>query len=297
VKTFSGLTEALECLLERLLADGRPSAPRGAQTLELTTTAFRLVSPRNRRCSNSARHWSYALAIGEFCWHRRGSNLLEEIAYYAPNWRRFSDDGRTIGGSCYGRRIFLKDERYGSQWENALAQLRNDPASRRAMLVFPSHDCLARIDTKDVPCAISFQLTIRDGALHGTTHMRSNDIMYGLPYDVFFFTMLQELASLELDIPLGHYTHMTESLHIYGDHVAWAKRILAEANISKDDAMAPMGPLQELNVFLEAEAAIREGRSSNGADRLSTYWSGLVNVLRKKAHQIGSMVQPRQSSG
>ena len=44
------------------------------------------------------------------------------------------------------------------------------------------------------------QFFVRSGALHAITHMRSNDIILGSPYDIFFFTMLQEMMAVALEV-------------------------------------------------------------------------------------------------
>lgn len=48
-----------------------------------------------------------------------------------------------------------------------------------------------------------------------TTYMRSNDLWFGFPYDVFQFTCMQILMSMELELELGTYTHIAGSLHLY----------------------------------------------------------------------------------
>ena len=45
--------------------------------------------------------------------------------------------------------------------------------------------------------------------------MRSNDLWTGFPYDVFQFTAMQILMSMELGLELGSYTHIAGSLHLY----------------------------------------------------------------------------------
>ena len=45
--------------------------------------------------------------------------------------------------------------------------------------------------------------------------MRSNDVWWGLPYDVFQFTQLQLTLARLLDVAPGEYTHMVGSLHAY----------------------------------------------------------------------------------
>ena len=59
---------------------------------------------------------------------------------------------------------------------------------------------------------------IRNGALHMTTVMRSNDAVWGFCNDVFAFTCLQELIANELGVKLGQYHHFAASLHVYERH-------------------------------------------------------------------------------
>ena len=49
--------------------------------------------------------------------------------------------------------------------------------------------------------------------------MRSNDVWMGFPYDVFQFTCMQILMSMELGVEIGTYTHIAGSLHLYERNV------------------------------------------------------------------------------
>src|SRR5205823_10659221 len=102
---FDTMDEALVGILAELLNGGERSAPRGRATVELLGHAFRLRDPRARRIALPARQWKESLAVGEFCWHLSQSDSLEFITYYTPAWERFSEDGRRIASSCYGKRI------------------------------------------------------------------------------------------------------------------------------------------------------------------------------------------------
>jgi thymidylate synthase len=76
-----------------------------------------------------------------------------------------------------------------------LEELKNDPDSRRAVMHINQPPDLGRAvgaGSKDVPCTMSLQLLIRDRKLHMHVLMRSNDVVWGMPYDVFSFTCLQE---------------------------------------------------------------------------------------------------------
>ena len=71
------------------------------------------------------------------------------------------------------------------------------------------------IETKDEPCTVSIQFLLRNNKVHCTVYMRSNDIWFGFPYDVVFFTELQRIVAENLHAELGMYTHLAGSLHMY----------------------------------------------------------------------------------
>ncbi|RVD70232.1 MAG: thymidylate synthase [Mesorhizobium sp.] len=267
-------------------------APRGMKTYELIASGFALSHPRCRLIHGPERRWSLPLAIGELAWHLSGSDDVEQIAYYAPIWRRFSDDGNHIRGSSYGKRIFSQDGHHETQWERLLRLLQHDPYSRRAVLNL-QQDAAEALDpnSADVSCVTSCQFLIRDGALDLIVHMRSNDIIWGLPYDVFLFSMLQEMLALELGIALGRYFHFAGSLHLYERHVDLAARIL-DAGVVPGPAMAPMEALQEVPAFLAAERCARNG-SAIGFD-LSPYWRSLLEPVQQYANRRLGIPEPAE---
>src|SRR5689334_12807884 len=131
IPQFSSVDEALIAVLTNILRDGSATSPRGLATLEVLGHAFRILDPRARRVTLPARGWKESLAVGEFAWHLSQSDDVGFLAYYAPSWEQFSEDGRRIASSCYGRRIFGG---VYSQWQRALDVLSSDPATRRAVL-------------------------------------------------------------------------------------------------------------------------------------------------------------------
>jgi thymidylate synthase len=272
--TFESIDAVQQWAFRRLLDSDLRSAPRGLATRELVAHSFTLAKPRARIVVSPARRWSLPLAIGEFCWHASASTDVDALAYYAPRWRGFTDDGHTVRGSCYGRRIFGRDQSGANRWEAILSLLRADPASRRALIDL-SGDGRLTPNALDVSCTSTFQVLIRNGAVHVIVQMRSNDAVWGLPYDVFLFTMLQELLAQTLDLELGYYMHGVGSLHLYERHVALAQRVLEE-RLSSPVEMAPMAPVSDLVSFLRAERAIR---TDGDVPPLSPYWQDLAAPL------------------
>lgn len=219
------------------------SAPRGKAIKELIAASFTLDDPRNRLIMSPARNVNYGFAVGELCWYVRGDTDLETMLYYNKRMGQFSDDGKTIN-SAYGARMF---NGAFPQFDNVVEELKKDPDSRRAVMhINQPADLHRAVDagSKDVPCTMSLQLLIRDRKLHMHVLMRSNDVVWGLPYDVFSFTCLQE-AFLHIlkdeGVPvddLGAYHHTAGSLHVYETHFDLAEEVSKE-NLPRPTPMHP----------------------------------------------------------
>lgn len=159
----------------------------------------------------SCRNISISYALGELLWYFTGRNDVEFISKFGSMWSRISDDGVT-NNSAYGY-VLMKKHGF-NQIEKIIELLKKDPTSRRAVLnINQANEHV--IETKDEPCTIALQFLIRDNMLHCTTIMRSNDIWFGFPYDVIFFTELQKYIASRLNVGFGEYTHFAVSLHLY----------------------------------------------------------------------------------
>lgn len=58
--------------------------------------------------------------------------------------------------------------------------------------------------------------------------MRSNDAYFGLPHDLFCFTMLQEMIACVTQISLGTYSHVCTSMHLYKNQIDRVNQYLDE---------------------------------------------------------------------
>jgi thymidylate synthase len=84
------------------------------------------------------------------------------------------------------------------------------------------------------------QFILRRGLLDAIVVMRSNDVIWGLPYDMFLFTFLQEMMAVELGVDVGRYHHFAASLHLYEKHRSRAVQILSgPATENGEFAMPP----------------------------------------------------------
>lgn len=199
---------------------GQTVQTRGKKLKEIRNIHIYLTDPRHRLLNVEARKMSYRYLVGEMCFYLSGTNSVDQIAHYAPFWRRASDDGKTVQ-SAYGHTIFTQ---YGNQFERAVLELHNDPGSRRAVIITLTPESVD-YESNDIPCTAYIHLMIRDDQLHATNFMRSNDVWRGFTYDLPFFTFLQEMALVRLwqlghlEYTLGSYTHIAGSFHAYWNHV------------------------------------------------------------------------------
>lgn len=108
----------------------------------------------------------------------------------------------------YHERLFLE-----SQYDDVLQRLRDNPSSRRAVL----YTWLPAIDNKsdEVPCLQSIQLLIRNNRLNALVYMRSNDVLSAFGPNAYGLVRLLGTISLELEVPMGTYTHIIGSPHLY----------------------------------------------------------------------------------
>jgi thymidylate synthase len=209
------MDEAYRKACQAIYLYGDDIVTRGLKVRELTNVTIELKNPRDRIISSKTRAMSMRYMVGEMCFYLNGSTILDDIAFYGPFWRKVSDDGQFVN-SAYGYRLFR------GQFKYAVNCLVKDEYSRKA--VMPIYTIDDAKESKDNPCTMCLQFLVRADKLDMYVHMRSNDVWLGLPYDVAFFTLLQEIALVELQqtypfLTIGTYYHNATSLHCYEEHV------------------------------------------------------------------------------
>jgi thymidylate synthase len=281
ILSFENINDLQLYVLEHLKESGEIIVTRGKKTLELTSIYLRLNNIKKRCTTLIARKWNFPFALGELSWHLSGSNELNFIQYYSKEWKNISEDYRFIYGSCYGHKIF-NSKNGESQWDKLIKLLKKDIFTRRAVLDLYNSKYVLGDEIKDIACSCSIQFLFRNGRLDSTVYMRSNDIIWGLPNDVFFFTMLQELLAKELKIEVGVYNHLVGSLHIYEKHFDLANKILDKRDYINFQ-MPELNNTDELFHFLELEQQIRLGYLSSIQElekkRINNYWKNLLQIL------------------
>jgi thymidylate synthase len=135
---------------------------------------------------------------------------------------------------AYGPRL----RRWGGntdQLDNVRLLLKQSPDTRRAtiQLFDPGKDFAS---VSDIPCTIGYRFSLRDNRLDLVTNMRSQDAWLGLPYDLFFGTVLLELMARWVEVQVGVYRHVIDSFHLYSRDCKSAQSV-NERNAGSFDAV------------------------------------------------------------
>jgi Thymidylate synthase len=278
------LDDLLHRVFERLLRVKKGVNPTRGPVKEIMGATLRLTNPRARLSKTEAKGTVFS-CLGELLWYLSGSNKLDFISYYIKRYIDDSEDNKTIYGA-YGPRIFDFDGI--NQLENLINTLRGGSTSRRAVIQLFSAKDLSEPRKKEIPCTCTIQFMARRGKLYTVAHMRSNDAYYGLPHDIFAFSMLQEIIARMLSLEIGDYVHLVGNIHLYDKRINDARKYLDEGWQSTNASMPvmPIGdPWQSIKKVLRAEKAIRTGKEVKSQDlELEPYWMDLVRLLEIFRH-------------
>lgn len=317
IGTFDNFTECYLSLIDTTMNNNQyESAPRNQKVKEIIGATFTITNPRARIPAVVGRKFGLTYLAAELVWYLSANNETEWISKYSSFWSDISDDGKTAN-SAYGARLFahhpaIADRRF-VQWDYIVNELRRDPDSRRAVMHLRTPN--DSIDAKlDVPCTLALQFFIREGKLHQVVHMRSSDVIFGIAYDVPAFTVFQEILANELNVELGTYTHVSNSLHIYERHFDLARKILKPENVESSQSWARtlsdnrritetsldeirVGQIYDLMVF---EGSLKLCDSAGAVTthihkfNFSGFWSDIAIILAaKRLREIGAKAEAK----
>ncbi len=197
--------------------DSASQMTRLGESKELLHASFQIAEPRQRWITARTPVISPAFAIAEVFWILNGDNDANFINFWNPSLPKFAGTGDTYHGA-YGYRI---KKQFGvDQLEVAYQALANNPDTRQIVIEIwdPRIDLpntLGEPAAANIPCNICSMPKIRDNKLEWLQVMRSNDVILGMPYNIIQFTTIQEILAGWLNLELGAYYQISDSLHAY----------------------------------------------------------------------------------
>lgn len=176
---------------------------------------------------NTRRQLSPAYAAAETLWYLSGESSVKMLARYAPSYKNYADENGLAYGA-YGPRVM-------PYLPKLTAEMKRAPMTRQGVIsIWRPDDLDAAGRTPDMPCTLSHQYVLRDGALHMIVTMRSNDVWKGMPYDIFAFTCLQRVVAAHLNARVGLYHHRVGSMHLYSRDANKARESLHASAIPRE---------------------------------------------------------------
>lgn len=218
-------------LADRLAAGEFVTDKTGQKTIELIGESFLADEPVIFGELNL--DW----AEREISWYESMSLNVNDIHPPIPAiWKQVADRGGFIN-SNYGWCVWSEEN--GNQYKNALAELRRNPFSRRAVMIYNRPSMWTDYDRNgmsDFMCTAQVEYFIRDGSLDVVVKMRSNDLIFGYKGDRYWQAYVQRMLATDLGVGIGKIFWQVGSAHVYETHFFlvrhWAET--GETTITKE---------------------------------------------------------------
>ena len=185
----------------------------GVKTIEIMNASFIADSPAIFGTVNED------YVERELKWYLSQSLNVNDIPEPVPAiWKAVATpDGRI--NSNYGWCIFSEEN--GNQYKNVAEQLKANPDSRRATMIYnrPSmHADYNKDGMSDFMCTNAVQYLVRDGKLNALVYMRSNDAVFGYKNDYAWQRWVLDDLADEIGIDAGNIYWNVASMHVYERH-------------------------------------------------------------------------------
>jgi len=182
---------------------------------------------------------AFRAVVAELLWFLAGSSDVNDLhalgvriwdgnafaEYWQPRARFPGDAGRNYGQQW--RDWVAPDGRHIDQLRDAIRQIREQPASRRMLVVAWNP---GELEQTSLPaCHALFQFFVAGGKLSLMMYQRSCDLVLGVPFNMAEYALLLHLVAREVELAPHEFVHVLADAHIYRDHIDAAREQLDAA--------------------------------------------------------------------
>jgi len=162
-------------------------------------------------------------------------------------------------------------QRFAPQLDFVIGDLKREPYSRRAVMSIRDF----AVDSKNShpACLQSIQYLIRDGKLDCCVLFRSNDLPEAFYMNAFALIRLQEKVAGELGVPVGSYSHRSNSMHAYEKNFG-----LIAGYVNRLETGSESDLVYDYEGFFK--------------DMMAEYDSEIMDMVAQKREQYGIMETP-----
>lgn len=190
--------------------------------------------------------------LAEFWCFTNGITNVDELKAHGCNWweanlqdankRWGTPDNRDLG-PVYGAQWVKPYEGAGGaatdQLTNLIKTIKDNPTDRRMYVTAWNPEDFDRMALP--PCYHGFQVFVNNGRLDIMWHMRSCDVILGLPHDILFHQFLMMALAAECGLSVGDMTITLGDTHLYQNAREPAQRM--KANIAKEEFLNTRRPV------------------------------------------------------
>lgn len=156
----------------------------------------------------------------ELDWYKSMSLYVDDIPGITPAiWKQVASTEGKIN-SNYGWAIYSEDN--GLQYLNVLDELKKNPNSRRAVMIYTRPTMWSDYNhngMSDFMCTNAVQYMIRDGQLVAVVQMRSNDVVFGYRNDYAWQKYVADMLTVDLGLDVEpKIIWNVGNLHVYERH-------------------------------------------------------------------------------
>ena len=194
---------------------------------------------------------NFNLIVGELLWMLSGKTDLISLRQYQNKGKGshtiWSDDFKKFwettglnterhvkdqtGGNIYGKQLRNFSHGCGETHDQLKELIKNieavkldpnHPMGRRLRCTFwhPFDHTVGDKATCALPaCHTDFQCLVRDGKLHLSYSMRSNDVFLGNPFNTGFYATLCHVLAKLTGLEVGDLVYFGNDIHIYSNHI------------------------------------------------------------------------------
>lgn len=227
------------------MTEGTVISPRGEEVRELVKAQL-IVTPECNIYS-----WPEFRPIEkirgylrrELAWYLSGDRSAEPISKYASLWDRIKNEDGTLN-SNYGYLVFHNRTPHPSlgpctrtPFEWAASSLIADKETRQAVITYNTGGFNFQ-GNKDYICTQHQAFLIRDNVLRCFIALRSSDAIYGLPFNMPWWSLVHQQLFHTLrphypELTLGNIEVDIYSAHVYQRHYDVVNHMIASPNIER----------------------------------------------------------------
>jgi thymidylate synthase len=162
--------------------------------------------------------------IHELLWFLSGDTNIRYLKQNGVSiWDDWADENGDLG-PVYGfqwRSWPGKDGQSVDQISKVVEQIRNNPDSRRHMVVAYNP---AYVDEMALPpCHSLFQFYVANGRLSCQLYQRSADTFLGVPFNIASYALLTHMMAQQCDLEPGDFIWTGGDTHLYSNHLEQAR--------------------------------------------------------------------------